>query len=200
MRRLAFGHIAANVMRRAEFTAANLGHGVPYLWFEPDACPMSVHADITNHKRAAFVRTWIFVRSEESAGKGRNHGSHPWMRCRARFTTVGSTTINSGLLISGLRAHTAVILAQNLARFFCEPYADTRGRFPADRARLRKPSAKGTKNGRRHADLRSPKTSPIFPRQPACAADLRRQGSAMNAPTTRALDRCESDEEESSLS
>jgi hypothetical protein len=118
MRRLAFGHIAANVIRRAEFTTANLGHGVPYLGFEPDACPVSVHADITNHKRAAFVRTWIFVRSEESAGKGRNHGSHPWMRCRARFTTVGSTTINSGLLISGLRAHTAVILAQNLALLF----------------------------------------------------------------------------------
>ena len=51
------------------------------------------------------------------------------MQCRARFTTVGSTTINSGLLISGLRAHTAVILAQNLALFLCEPYADTHGRF-----------------------------------------------------------------------
>jgi hypothetical protein len=156
VRRLAFGHIAANVMRRAEFTAANLGHGVPYLGFEPDACPVSVDANIPNHKRAAFVRTWIFVRSEESAGKGRNHGSHPWMRCRARFTTVGSTTIDSGLLISGLRAHTAVILAQNLALLFFESYADTHGRFPAI-------------HDRRHAVLRSPKAT-HFPRRPACAA------------------------------
>jgi hypothetical protein len=53
------------------------------------------------------------------------------MQCRARFTTVESTTINSGLLISGLRAHTAVILAQNLALLFCWPYADIQGRFPA---------------------------------------------------------------------
>ena len=72
------------------------------------------------------------------------------MRCRARFTTVGSTTINSGLLISGLRAHTAVILAENLALFFSKPYADTHGRFSAD------PEI-------RYAGVRSPKAPPPFP-------------------------------------
>jgi hypothetical protein len=36
-----FRHIAANVVWRAEFAAANLAHAVPYLRFEPDAGPAS---------------------------------------------------------------------------------------------------------------------------------------------------------------
>ena len=52
MRRLAFGHIAANVVRRAKFAAANLDHGVPHLRLEPDAGPVPVDLHIANHERA----------------------------------------------------------------------------------------------------------------------------------------------------
>ena len=37
-----FGHVAANVVRRAELAAANLDHGVPHLRLEPDADPVPV--------------------------------------------------------------------------------------------------------------------------------------------------------------
>jgi hypothetical protein len=49
MRRLAFGHLAANVVRRAEFAAADLDHGVPHLRLEPDAGSMPVDFHIANH-------------------------------------------------------------------------------------------------------------------------------------------------------
>ena len=62
MRRLASGHMVANVMRRAEFAAANLGERVPYLRFEPDAGPVSTDADIAHHECAA------------AAGEGRGGG------------------------------------------------------------------------------------------------------------------------------
>lgn len=61
MRRLAFGHIAANVVRRAKFAAANLDHGVPHLRLEPDAGPVPVDLHIANHERAALIRTGIFT-------------------------------------------------------------------------------------------------------------------------------------------
>jgi hypothetical protein len=50
MRRFAFGHIAANIVRRAEFAAANLDHGVPHLRLEPDAGPVPVDLHIANHE------------------------------------------------------------------------------------------------------------------------------------------------------
>ena len=192
MRRLVFGHITANVVRCAEFAAANLSHGVPYLWFEPNAGPVSVDAHIANYKRAVSLR--IFVRSEKSAGKGRNHGSHPWMQCRARFTTVGSTTINSGLLISGLRAHTAVILAENW-RCFCASHTPIlMDDFP-------------TIHDRRPAHLRSPKAPSHFPSPTSVRGHPRGQGSPINAQPiplrsrSRApLTRCERAAEENSLS
>jgi hypothetical protein len=55
-------HITANVVRRAEFAAANLGKRVPYLRFEPDARPSAPDTDIAHHQRALFVRTGIFIR------------------------------------------------------------------------------------------------------------------------------------------
>jgi CO/xanthine dehydrogenase FAD-binding subunit len=50
MRRLAFGHVAANVVRCAEFAAANLGHGVPHLRLEPDAGTVPVDIHIADHQ------------------------------------------------------------------------------------------------------------------------------------------------------
>jgi len=43
----------------------------------------------------------------------------------------GNHTINQELLKSGLRTETFVILAESW-HTFCEPYADTHGRLPAD--------------------------------------------------------------------
>ena len=61
MRRLAFCHIAANVVGRAEFAPANLDHRVPHLRLEPDAGPVPVDLHIANHERAAFIWTGIFT-------------------------------------------------------------------------------------------------------------------------------------------
>ena len=86
MRWPASGNMAANVVRRAEFAAANLGQSIPYLRFETDACPASPDAHIAHHERAVSLR--IFVWSRETIEKGRIHGTHPCMRRRVRYTTV----------------------------------------------------------------------------------------------------------------
>jgi len=50
MRRLAFGHTAANIVRCTEFAVANLDHAFPHLPFEPDARSVPVDIHIATHE------------------------------------------------------------------------------------------------------------------------------------------------------
>lgn len=67
---------AAHVVRCAEFAATNLDQYVPYLRFEPHACPVAVDVHIAAHERAVPVRAGIFARRRATFGKGRGQGSH----------------------------------------------------------------------------------------------------------------------------
>jgi hypothetical protein len=93
-----------------------------------------------------------------------------YVNSRARFTTVGSTTINQELLISGLHEEMVCNSCRKLAPLFREPYADTQGRFSAN-------------HDRRHADPENRKPLPPFPRIPACATDPGGQGSSIREAT-----------------
>jgi hypothetical protein len=70
------GHMAANVLYRAGFAAANLGQHIQYLRLQPDACPAAPDLDTALHKRTAPLRTIISVRDRATFAKAKSKGSH----------------------------------------------------------------------------------------------------------------------------
>jgi hypothetical protein len=70
------GYMAANVLYRAGFAAANLGQHIQYLRLQPDACPAAPDLDTALHKRTAPLRTIISVRDRATFAKAKSKGSH----------------------------------------------------------------------------------------------------------------------------
>jgi hypothetical protein len=68
--------MAANVLYRAGFAAANLGQHIQYLRLQPDACPAAPDLDTALHKRTAPLRTIISVRHRATCAKAKSKGSH----------------------------------------------------------------------------------------------------------------------------